>query len=390
MESNSLLLELPSEILLKTLLFIPNLKNYGSKIKNVNVNLYNFIQSIFTYYNNKFSKIDKNWKYNIKKLKKLIKYIFLSNTRNDNDIIFLYYNIQESKKYIVYYAAYYNDTYLIDLLYPNNYYEIAKGAAKSANFSLLRYAIANDFKDYNIIAIYGAKGGHMDVVIFAIESGANDYNGIAEAAARYCHKNILQFAIKKGADNYNNIAEAAAKCGYIDIVKFAINMGADNDVSIGLEAATHNHLDIVKYILRIDSTIAFALARTAISNYNFDIADYIFNNYFNNYDEIINNAIDRNYSNIICYLIKKNINNNTFVAHIVYLVLKRASDNTVRDVIEAVKKLGIENYLDCNIIYNIVMNRDTERHKIIRYVQQICPDKFNTKKFRSIDMDIGY
>ena len=374
MESNSLLLELPSEILLKTLLFIPNLKNYGSKIKNVNVNLYNFIQSIFTYYNNKFSKIDKNWKYNIKKLKKLIKYIFLSNTRNDNDIIFLYYNIQESKKYIVYYAAYYNDTYLIDLLYPNNYYEIAKGAAKSANFSLLRYAIANDFKDYNIIAIYGAKGGHMDVVIFAIERGANDYNGIAEAAARYGHKDILLFAIEKGADNYNNIAEAAAKGGYIDIVKFAINRGADNYLFIGTEAAIHDHLDIVKYILNIDPINAFALAMFAISNYNFDIADYIFNNYFNNYEQIINIAFVRYDDVVIKYLIEKSVNIKTFVIKNVYLKLESATNTTLKDIIRLIKKLGIENYLDCNRIYNIVINTGIERNKIIKYVSRICPN----------------
>lgn len=242
MEETSPLFELPKEVMFNVLLFVPNLQEYMT----TNKKLKRFIKYIFVTYDKKFSNINKYWKNN---LHIIVHKLFLE--KDEDAIIFLYNNVEKSRANIAYYAAFYNNTYLINLLYIKDYSYIAEGAAAGNHLYLVKYAVEMGARNYEDIVLLAAKYGNLDVIKYIASISTFDllfeniYNRIAPIVAEYGHDNIVKFAIENGADNYQGIANGAAKYGNLEMVKFAVSNGANNFNEIAKRAAKGGHLIIV-------------------------------------------------------------------------------------------------------------------------------------------------
>ena len=200
MENISKPVELPPEMMKEILLRLPDLKKYVVEVKSKY--LYYLAKDMFNHYIQAFNKIDKNWRWN---LKKLTKTIFLElhkecmkgesnenyNTKKrsssseekceeyKNQINFLKYHVERTKGCIIYYAAYYNCTDFLVNVNVYNYWEVFKGASKGGHSKLIEYFISELFREdidlktkftyFDVISKYAAKGGHLDIVKYAVE-----------------------------------------------------------------------------------------------------------------------------------------------------------------------------------------------------------------------------
>ena len=322
------LFELPNEILIRSFLFIENL-DY-SKYKLINKKSYDIIKYIINRYNEKINIIKEKYNNNVKKL---IKELFSMN--DENAIIFAYNNIKNTKKHISYYAGYYGNKYLIDLLNLDDYVEIGTGAAKGGKIDLVKFAVENGYTKYSIIASYAYIHYHKHIIDYAKGKGANDYNIIVKGAVLNGDLDLVKDLIEKGADDYVTISILAAKKGYLHIVEYVINLGVVNHQDIAEIAAFKGHLHIIDYIAitnnidfyRVISCAAYGgrlnvikdfdnfglikdyttIANLAARGGHLDVIKYIHDKQVHiDYDLIFKYALEGEYNCILKYIISKN------------------------------------------------------------------------------------
>ena len=224
----------------------------------------------------------KNWRENIVKI---IDGLFIQ--KDYDTIIFLYNNIQESKKHIINCICHYEHKYLIETLKLTDYQTIANNAAQIGDLDLVKYCIEKGADNYNIIGIKAAKHGHLHIIKYLAEFGLTCYMTMAEFAAENGHFDIVKYIVELGLECSETIAEFAALGGHLDILKYIIKLGFVKDYRIIItNAINRNHLDIVKYIVELGYKDYKKIAIDAIYAYNLDILKYAFELGATNYKEI--------------------------------------------------------------------------------------------------------
>ena len=162
----------------------------------------------------------KNWRDNIVKI---IDGLFVQ--KDYDSVVFLYNNIEESKKHIINCICYYEHKYLIETLKLTDYQTIANNAAQSGDLDLIKYCIEKGADNYNIIAIKAAIHGHLHVIKYLAEFGITCYITIAESAAENGHFDIVKYIAELGVGCSESIAEFAALGGHLEILKYIIKLG---------------------------------------------------------------------------------------------------------------------------------------------------------------------
>lgn len=289
---------LPNEILFKILSNVPNLINY----EIVNKRFKDIIDSIFDYYRKKFSKIIPEQIYDADNIKPIVR--LLIEKKKIKYIKFLYNNGgDEAQKYINFYAGYFNDNELINLLHLSNYKYILCGAALNGNLQIIidniKRCIEQSKKCLIRILKYAIKGKQQNVINYINNTffhyDLGDLDGAAINALHNGNINSLKDYLYLGANNYYDIAIDSAEIGNVNIIKIIIKY-LDNDeiVEVANIAAVMDNLNIIKFIVKyLDNDELNDIVITAANNGNFNIVKYLLFNFCNKLDiaDIIRQAI---------------------------------------------------------------------------------------------------
>jgi len=287
MENN--ILNIPKELILKIFQSIPNL----SKLRELNKEYKNLIDDIFEYYNKKFNSVCENWKNNFDKL--------INRLIGDNDInsvLFLYNNYKESHRDINFYAAYYDNKSLFNLLPLNDAQQIANGAALGGHIDIVKREIKNGASDYEEIANNAALGGHENIVKYAVEVlKVKNLVGLVHNAVISKNSQLVKYIVSLGMKNFNYIAAVSAANGIENILKYAVKNGANNFEQIGEVGAAGNHLHIVVFALNNNARNLNEMAYAATRNGFLNIVEFLdqYSNKSLNYKEIARIADEYGY-----------------------------------------------------------------------------------------------
>lgn len=154
---------------------------------------------------------------------------------------------------------------------------------------LVESSIENNATNFNYAMSEASNGGHFDIVELLIEKGADDYNRAMKEAARNGHIHIIRHMLELGADDYDRTTRHAIFGGQFNIVQWMLQLGADNYYQYIIDAASCGHIGIINLLLQyIDNTIE-------------------------NYNDIMNVAVDHMHLDIARLMISLGVNDNNIM-----------------------------------------------------------------------------
>lgn len=318
MSSSNYILILPSEILFKIFLHIPNLAQ--SNYRLVSKTFDEVILEMFHHYDKVYSALVPDWEHNIKKLIKI-----LIKTDNKDGLLFFINNyilprVREGSfsyptQELDFYIGFYNRK---DLLKYGGYHEWAliNGAARGGHLEFLKYLIKRYGNYTEGIVANAALGGHLDIIKLFIDDFEPEsiYNiGINGAVKGHMH--IVEYAIKKGFNYFHDLANYAARGGRLDIVKFAVSKGAKDFNAIARNAAENDKINVMEYAIEHGANDFQRMLIDAVKRKAMKATKYIIKTKkYTDLDEVVKRAISFRAIKILKYIVKHGYNNFTNIA----------------------------------------------------------------------------
>lgn len=189
---------------------------------------------------------------------------------------------------------------------------VLEWVSKSGNLplgdlSLVKYCIEHEGTIVtNNHLLSAIKYGDIDIVKYLIPHVEHITNDIIQEAAIYGYADIVYILLQHGADATQGLSDASL-AGHLNIVKMLIENGANvnvNEEEPIRNAVERGHLHIVKYLVEHGSDMNIGLSSAAYFG-KLDIVKFLIEEKgVQVTNEVISNAINREYYDIVRYITK--------------------------------------------------------------------------------------
>ena len=205
------LTDLPIEILNKIFVQVPELY----KLITLNKKISSVIIEIYNFYSRRFNELSNNW---LNDIEPLIQQLMKNNMIED--VIFLYNNFKNSRKYINFYYGYYKSRIIYDR---TDIFDDLVSINEGEKFKVLKHYIKTGRRVESLILDQIFKLGTIYNIKYLLELKEVNYEQFAFAAMLADRIDILEFFMDNYCIQWKNIINIAEELGKNNILKFIIN-----------------------------------------------------------------------------------------------------------------------------------------------------------------------
>ena len=205
------LTDLPIEILNKIFIQVPELY----KLITLNKKMSSVVIEIYNFYSRRFNELSNNW---LNDIEPLIQQLMKNNMIED--VIFLFNNFKNSRKYINFYYGYYKSRIIYDR---TDIFDDLVSINEGEKFKVLKHYIKTGRRVESLILDQIFKLGTIYNIKYLLELKEVNYEQFAFAAMLADRIDILEFFMDNYCIQWKNIINIAEELGKNNILKFIIN-----------------------------------------------------------------------------------------------------------------------------------------------------------------------